>query len=181
MSTPEFSHALVHSMAKHQRRRRGARKRYLQIQDSMAIGALAAGDVIKEDLADTVDDKVFALWFKGTVASTGHTALEGPFQVGLAHSDYTSAEVEEALEAVGNWDEGDLVAREQGKRRVRRVGQFTGTDVDEVLNDGTAIFVKMMFPLENGTTLATWARNNTGSAFTAGTNVRFDGILCVRM
>ncbi len=168
-------------MAKHPKRRRGGRKRYLKIQDSMVVGALVAGDLVAEDLADTVDDKVFALWFKGTVALTGNTAGEGPLQVGLAHSDYSAAEIEEALEAVGNWDEGDLVAREQGKRRVRSVGEFAGLDAVEVLNDGKALFIKMMFPLENGITLKTWARNNTGSTRTTGGNVRFSGILAVRM
>ena len=168
-------------MAKHIRRGRRRRKRYLQIQDSMVVGALVAGDVVSEDLSDTVDDKVFALWFKGTVALSGNTAGEGPLQVGLAHSDYSSAEIEEALEAVGNWDEGDLVAREQGARRVRRIGQFLGLDAVEVLNDGKPLFQKMMFSLENGITLKTWARNNTGATRTTGGNVRFDGILCVTL
>ncbi len=168
-------------VAKTRKRGRRSRKRYLKVQDSFSIGALAAGALSKEDLPDTVDDKVFALWFKGTVAMSGHTANEGGFQVGLAHSDYSAAEVEQALEATGNWDEGDLVAREQGKRRVRTLGQFEGIGVTEVLNDGKPVFIKLMFPLENGTTLATWARNNTGSAFTTGTNFRLSGIVCVRM
>ncbi len=166
-------------MAKH-RKGRSSGKRYFQVSISNSLGAIAAGDVVKLDQGNTVTDRVYALWAKGVWSFQENTAGEGPLMVGLSHSDYTAAEVEECLEAGGSWDEGDKVANEQAARKVRRVGIFDGIADEERLRDGQQMFTKLGFYIEDGKTIASWARNQDASARTAGSSVNFNGIICVR-
>ncbi len=169
--------ASASAMAKH---RRGGRIRYLQMNVSQTVGALAAGDVVKTDQANTIDDRVYALWAKGVWSLQGNTAGEGPMMVGFSHSDYTAAEVEEALEAGGSWDSGNKVANEQSNRKVRRVGEFDGLATEEKLIEGRSLFRKLGFYIEDGKTLACWTRNQDADARTAGGSINFNGIIAVR-
>jgi len=86
----------------------------------------------------------------------------GPIMVGLAHSDYSDAEIQAVIDATGSWNEGDLVAQEVGNRKVRRVGIFEIPDdaLDAVvLNDGKSIKTKLNWMLLQGQSLKLWAFN----------------------
>ena len=160
--------------------RKGRNIRYLQTTLSITVGALAAGDVVKADQGNTVDDRVYALWAKGVWSLQGNTAGDGPLMVGFAHSDYSDAEIEEALEAGGSWSQGDKVAQEQARRKVRRAGSFDGVAAQEKLGDGTEMFRKLGFYIEDAKTIAGWARNTDADARQAGGVVNFNGIIAVR-
>ncbi len=153
---------------------RGYRK--LQVTDTLSVGALASADVISAAWPDVITEK---RWFSSMVATwamEAHTTLEGPITVGIAHSDYSAAEIEEWLENAAGWDEGDLVAdREVGRRLIRRVGQFDGVPVDEVLNDGKPIRTKIGWLIATGDTLQTWAFNRDTGPLTTGTIIVLDG------
>ncbi len=162
-------------MAKHGKRRR--RTRYLQMIDTLPLGALAAGDVIAEDFGTTVNNRVWAKYAKGTWAVTGATPDEGEVTAGFAHSDYSSAEVEECLEAQGMWNQSNKVAQEQGRRKVRRSVAFSGNETDEVAGDGKPIYTRLGFYIEDGQTLAMWGRASL--LLTTGQVVRFNGYIAV--
>ncbi len=102
------------------------------------------------------------------------TDLDGPIEVGIAHSDYTDAEVEECLEAGGSWDEGDKVAQEQARRLVRRVGVLT--EEETALNEGRLVKTRLNWRVSTGDTLRWWARNR-GDALTTGAVVIISGVL----
>ncbi len=159
-------------------RRRKRRLTYLQMRTNNALGALAAADVIAFDFGTNLDREAYFVWAKGTWARQNGTPGEGPIECGFAHSDYTSAEIEECLEASAAWSTGDMVAQEQRKRKVRSCGEFSGTEATEVLNDGQPIFTKLGWAVPEGETLATWARTN--ELLTTGSNLAFNGIIAVR-
>ncbi len=162
--------------AAHKGRRR---TRFLQMEDVLALGALAAGDVVSEVFGQTVTNRVWAKYAKGTWVITGRTVDESPALGGFAHGDYTAAEIEECLEAQGMWSQSDKVAQEQGRRKVRRSAIFAGNETEEVAGDGKPIYTKLGFYIEDGETLSMWGRNTGGTVLTTGSSLRFSGYVAV--
>ncbi len=141
----------------------------------MAAGALAAGDVISEDISATVDaDTVFISAEIGW-STFGFTPGQGAITVGLAHGNYTSAEIEECLEQLASWDLGDLVAQEQRRRMVRVIGSFPNTAADEVLNDGLLTKTKLGWMVAIGETLQPFIWNSSGQTLTTGGSIVLTG------
>lgn len=162
--------------------RKGQRKgfRSLPFQDSLTLGALAASDVVSEAFAQTVTEDTWLISADVSWSINGHTATQGPIDVGLAHSDYTAAEIEECLEIASSWDVGDKIAQEKRRRKVRFVGTFNGDQEHESLNDGVPIKTKLGFKLAEGDTLSLWAYNRDGAALTTGTVVVVNGRINAR-
>ncbi len=147
----------------------------LQIADVLTLGVLASGDVISEALPTvlTQDRRISSvdlLW-----GVRGLTAGEGPIDAGVAHSDYSAAEIEECLEATGSWSDTDKVAAEQANRLVCRIVTFSGEVAEEVANDGKPIKTKLNWRIPDGSTLQTWTRNRSGATLTTGGVVVLDG------
>ncbi len=167
-------------MAKFKRygRKRRSPLTYLQMEHPISLGALTAGDVTAGDFSQVMDDRVYAVWAKGSWSIAGGTAGEGPVTVGFAHSDYTAAEIEECLESAASWDQGDKVAQEQRKRKVRRAGTIDLDTGSDSLNNGAEKYMRLGFIIEDGETLATWAR--TKGLLTTGATMSFSGIIAVR-
>ncbi len=162
----------------HGKRRKGYR--YLPVDESAAIGALATNVVGKSDLNSTVDNDMWFMSHRGPWSMEQHTPGEGPITVGLAHGDYTAAEIEECLEAQASWDEGDKVAQEQARRKVRTVGIFPGVAALEVLNDGRPIKTKLGFRVQIGETLSLWFWNKDSATLTTGTMIETQGGISAR-
>ncbi len=95
----------------------------------------------------------------------------GPVLVGIAHSDYSDAEIEAWIEQTTGWTEGDLVAAEVRRRKVRKVGIFgspAGAGIAAeaaVLKDGEAIRTKLGWQLTTSQTLRVWGYNLGTQAF----------------
>ncbi len=149
--------------------------RVLPFSVSAAAGALANGDVVSTAISDTVDEKMWLASMDAIHAARDFTAGEGPIVVGVAHSDYSAAEIEECLEAQASWDASDLVAREQARRKVRTIGTFPNVASGEVLNDGKEIRTKLGWIAEAGMTLQFWTWNKSGAALTTGGIAEHDG------
>ncbi len=155
------------------------RKIYLQTIITVSVASLGAGVVVKTDNGAVVVDRVYALWAKGVWTLQSNTAGDGPLMVGLAHGDYTAAEIEESIEATGSWDQSNRIAQEQARRKVRRVGTFDGLLGSEKLAQGEEIFRKLGFMIEDGETISAWARNTDADARQAAGTINFNGIICV--
>ncbi len=153
-------------MGKHRKRRGGLR--VLPYAIEVNAGALANADVLASALGDVVIDRMWLMSLAGTMAARDFTAGEGPVIVGVAHSDYTAAEIEECLEAQGAWDQSDLVLREQARRKVRTIGTFANVVSGETLNDGKEMKVKLGWMAEVGMTLQFWVWNKSGGTLTTG-------------
>ncbi len=160
-------------MVKHTARRRKFR-RYLKgnLDEQIGIGTLAGRTLVRAGGDEQVSERT---WVTSMVASwilseVTLAANVGPLLVGIAHSDYSAAEIEEFIENTGSWDEGDLVQQEVAKRKIRVVGTFpigisaTGWDV---LNEGRPIKTKLGWYLTTGDGIAYWAYNLGSAAFSA--------------
>lgn len=164
------------------RRRRWSQKNQLvQLVNSFALGTLADATLLADPLNGASDNEYRAISVKLNWSLENHTAGEGPIVVGIAHGDYTQAEIEAWMETTAMMTRGDLVAtREIGQRLIRQVGMFSGNEVNEVLNDGKAITTKLNWVVAVGDVLDVWAYNMDGTALTTGTVVTQAGRLFLK-
>ncbi len=166
-------------MAKHGRK--GRFRRYLRgaIDHKLQLSTLAAEVVIGSSIVDTLQEKAWMSSVKAVYSLNKWTAGadDGPIVVGVCHSDYTDAEIEEWIENLASWEENDLIGQEVAKRKIRQVGVFrTAFDdtglANYVLNEGREIHTKCGWSLSTGQTVKFWAYNSGGSPL-AGTNPAF--------
>lgn len=152
-----------------------------RVEEVLDIGALATRTAISEAMDSTVDEKTLVSSIQATWSLSNWTAApdDGPLTVGIAHSDYSSAEIEECLENIGGWSRGDLVSQEQSKRLVRIIGTFnteSGASTGVyVLNDGKPIKAKLNWTLVTGQTLQLFVYNSGPSALTTGADLTVVG------
>ncbi len=126
---------------------------------------------IGENVAQTVVDTTRVTTVRNTYSMNNFTpgADIGPFQVYVAHGNYTDAEVEEFIEQATSWDLGDMVAKEIRSRRIRLIGVFENPKaVAETarLNDGRPITTKLNWVLAEGDTVKFGLYNSGGIAAT---------------
>ncbi len=155
------------------RRRRGVRM--LKCSELVTLGTLGAQTAIVTVFDSTVEDSTYLLSIECVYSMSEHAVNEGPIVVGVAHSDYTAAEILEWYQAAGAWDRGDKIAQEHNSRKIRQVGVFPGLVGFEVLNDGRPLKTKLGFMLAPGDTLGLWAINEDNGALTTGTVVEASG------
>lgn len=139
----------------------------------LALGALADQTVIKADLND-VDREQFLLSAKGVFSLAGLTEGQGPILFGFAHGDYSVSEIAECINASAGWASADQIAQEQSRRKVRIIGEFSGNETDETLNDGQKVKTVLKFMLQEGQNLSIWAMNRSGGALTTGAVLKGD-------
>jgi len=162
-------------MAKHT----GKKAIWLPFSEDLAIGALAANDVVAGSLGGTFGQDVFVLAVKATWSIADLTVDEGSLVVGVADIDYSAPEIEEALEASGSWDLSDRVAVEQARRLVRTAGTFDGDQTHDKLNDGNAIYTTCKWLTNQSKGLNAWAWNVGDETLTTGAIVHVDGHVLV--
>ncbi len=157
-----------HYVAKHGKGRRKSFKNYIpgNVQLDIVLTTLAAGTGVLTS-TDLVDDTTRISSVVATYSLEDFTdgAGIGPIICGVAHSDYSLAEVEAYIELTTGWSQADMVSREISARRIRKIGVFAtdggGTTVS-VLNDGRPIKTKLNWEVSEGQGLNFWAYN-TGS------------------
>lgn len=159
---------------KHPRKRRMGRYIKGNVDERLDLGTLAGATLVAVAFDDAVTERTLISSLKATWSLKDVTPVEnsGPILVGIAHSDYTAAEIEEVIEATGSWDEGNKVTREVMGRQVRIIGTFRDRGVPletVVLNDGRPIKTKLNWILTTGDTLDLWAYN-LGTAAVATTD-----------
>lgn len=160
-------------------KKKGRRKfrKYVRgvVDEVMELTTLAARTLVSEPFDDSVNGRSFVTSIDGVWSLSSMTPLadSGPILVGLAHSDYSNAEIEAFIENTGSWNEGDLVNQEIAKRKIKIVGSFAnpGTAATAVqLNDGRKIKTKVKTLLNQGQTFRLWAYN-AGTVAVSGTTV----------
>lgn len=160
-------------MAKHSKR--GFRA--LPIDKTLTAGTPAAGAVVKADMNSVVDSDFYCISIDCTWGKSNGTIGEGPIVVGIAHGDYSAAQIEEHLESIASWDSGDKLAQEKRRRQVRTVGIFPQSELDEVLNNGMRIKTKLGFVLQIGETLSVWVWNKSAAVLATGVLISVQGML----
>ncbi len=152
-------------------------RRYIrgQIDLEFALGALAANALVSAAVDESVNERSLISSIVVAYSYGEHQPDQGPLVVGVAHSDYSAAEILAYLENSGSWNEGDLPAQEIAKRKVRRIGTFDGTAAQGRLNDGKPIKTKLNWILNTGQTLDFWVLNEDDSVLTTGTDIILSG------
>ncbi len=170
-------------MAKHTGKGRGRRRRYLRgsIQVDVDLGTLAARTAIASAEVGVLTERAWLSSVVCTHALSEYTQAvdDGPIRVGVAHTDYSTAEIEAWIENQGSWSEGDLIAQEVAKRKIRNVGTFQSKDISlgpSLLNDGNPITTKCGWMLETGESVKFFAYNMGSSALaTTDPDYNIDG------
>ncbi len=157
-------------MAKHGRRRKSFKK-YIpgNIQSDIVLTTLAPATGVLAT-TDTVDDTTRVSSVECTYSLEDFTsgAGIGPIICGVAHSDYSLAEIEAYIELTTGWSQADMVSREISARRIRKIGVFGSAETDgtgvAVLNDGKLLKTKLNWELAEGQGLSFWAYNTGANA-----------------
>ncbi len=146
--------------------------RYLRgrVDEDLAIGTLASKTLVGTNFDEVVNERtlvssVVASW---SIANWTPAAGVGPLVFGVAHGDYSDAEIEEVIENTGSWNEGDKIAAERARRQIRTIGVYQSPlDAAGVttLNDGKPVKVKLNWILNQGESLKIWAYNTGTAAF----------------
>ncbi len=151
-------------------------RRYLKgkVNMSFNLTTLASKDAVSQAIADTVSERTWCSSIKAVYSLSEFTPGNdiGPILVGVAHSDYTAAEIEQWIENAGSWTEGNKVEQEISRRKIRIIGVFETPDdaADSVsLNDGRPLTTKCRWILNAGQTNSIWAYNQGTAA--VGTTV----------
>ncbi len=165
----------IAGLAKHGKGRRSRRdfSNYIKgtIDHTLSLGTLGPNALVGTDIADVLEEAAYLSSIRATWALDSFTLAEdaGPILVGVAHSDYTDAEIEAWVEQTTGWARGDKISREIAGRFCRRVGVLSPvTSISAVtLNDGKPITTKCGWNLTTGQTLRVWAYNVGGAALSA--------------
>ncbi len=149
-------------------KRRRKYRRYLRgnVNHELNLGTLAAATLVGSLLGGTLEEKAWVSSMSATWSLSGFTEGTdiGPITVGVAHSDYSDAEIEAWLENSNSWKTGDKIAQEVSRRKCRIVGTFgteAGSSASDInrLQDGRKIRTKLGWMLTTGQTIKIWAFN----------------------
>ncbi len=173
---------LTIGMAKHGRRgkRWTANMKKVQLDSSIALLTTAANALVAGDMIASGTESFRLLSIKGIWSLRGLTSGEGPLIFGVAHSDYSAAEIEECLETSAGLTRGDKISAEQSNRLVRRIGMFDGNAVDDEINDGKPLHTRLNWHITEGLTLRMWCWNKSGGTLTTGALILFQGSLVIK-
>ncbi len=166
------------------RRRRPFNLRKVRVVQGIAVGALATLDVLSGAItaSSAATLRLVSVNLNYKIVDLGSASDDGQ-EFGLAHSDYSAAEIEECLEASASIDAGNHIEREKANRLVRSIGTFVGDPLaggDKQFNDGKPMKTKLNWLLTPGDTLHMWIRNGSATVYTTGAAIIAQGDLWVR-
>ncbi len=159
------------------RRKQSRRKNFVAIpvNQSITLDTLLNSTVIKASLSGVPTEDLFVISSDLSITVRSLTAGEGPLEVGLAHSDLSVTEILENLD-VSFLNPDNIIAKEQARRPVRRIGVLNGLTSEESLNHGNQTRTPIKFSIgEVG--LDCWVVNRSGATLTTGAIVQFFGTL----
>lgn len=144
--------------------------RYIKgnVDEELGLGTLAGKTLVGQAMDESVPERTLVSSIVAAYSLDDFTnGFDiGPIVCGVAHGDYSDAEIEEVIENTGSWSEGDLIAQEVAKRKIRIIGTFSqqlsgGT---QLLNQGRPIKTKLNWILLTGDSLRIWAYNMGSNA-----------------
>ncbi len=150
------------------------------INFTLALSTLNDQTLISGTLGSNPGTETFLLSIKATWSLDNGVKGEGPIVVGVAHEDYTDAEIEAWIENTGSWAPFNLVQREIAQRKIRLVGSFTNdsgsaTLSTESLNEGRPIKTICRWANSDTQSLKVWAFNKAGGNLTGAARVVVSG------
>lgn len=142
-------------------------------EDSGDLSTLATETGIVVIFDETVNGRTLVSSIVVAVSVEDLAGGDGPLEVGVAHSDYTLAEIEEYIENTGSWNAGNKISsREIGRRLIRSIATLDPQNPSAF--GGAKRKVKLNWMLEAGQTLDLWVYNH-GDQMTTGAIVYMHG------
>ncbi len=143
------------------------RRKYLRgnVDENLLLGTLATKTLISDRWDESPEDRVLLSSVVLSWTLDQLTNPQGPILFGVAHSDYTDAEVEAVIENAGSWAEGSKIEQEISKRLVRIIGTMVSTGesqsgpVDIQFNEGRKLKTKLNWVINQADGLRMWAYN----------------------
>ncbi len=154
--------------------------RYIRggVNETLSLGSLAPSTLVGVLFDEVVNERtlVSSIDATYTLSDVAQAANRGPILIGVAHGDYTDAEIEAVIEMTDSWDEGNKVEQEIANRKVRKICtlQTESATAQVVANDGKPIKTKLNWILLQGQTLRLWGYNLGTAALVAGA-IRLEG------
>ncbi len=152
----------------------------IPFQSQLSLGTLADLTAVRISLTSGVLlEDLFIISIDATVVLREHTAGEGPIYVGFAHTDYTVAEIKEALDVDALLGPSKKIEGEQARRLVRRWGTFRGADTTEIIalaNGGNKRY-RVGWTQQDGALVQGYIFNTSGAALTTGSVIEMDGVI----
>ncbi len=144
------------------------------------VGALATKTLKGIELLPAADSKYRIMSLEYNAGWTEIVAtIDGNLLFGVAHGDYTDAEIEEAIESTLSINQGNQIAREQANRLVRILGSIRGQPAnangDDIFNFGEQKKVKLNWEIPIGKKLNMWVYNDSGVIWSDGSNFNMTG------
>ncbi len=174
-------------MARNYRRSRRARPfnlRRVRLASGISVGAVAALDVVEASITTATSNPLRIMSVNISYKLTDLAdVIDDGMEFGLAHGDYSAAEIEECLEAQAGINKNDKVANEQANRLVRSIGVMQGSGVADgslQFNNGLPVKTKLNWYIGIGQTLSLWVRNGSDTIWTSGTNIVVLGDIWVK-
>ncbi len=149
-----------------------------RVASTVAVGALVTKDATSGAIVNASDSKYLLSSVELTYTWELATATEGPLLVGIAAGDYTAAEIEECIEAVGSINLDDKIAQEQSNRLVRQIATLNPDDV--TANDGKPIKTKLNWVVAIGSQPQAFVYNQGAQTITTGSALNIQGHLNIR-
>ncbi len=152
-------------------------KRYLKgnVDENVILTDLAAATLVSSDFDETPEQDTLVSSLVASYSIDNLVAGQGPIIFGVAHSDYSDAEIEEFIENTGSWDQGSKIEQERAKRLIRKIGTLVGTQGtgtnDVQFNGGVPVKTKLNWRLNTGDTLNLWAYNISATALSTSVPV----------
>ncbi len=175
---------LIVGLAKRKPTRRRFNLRKVRVVDAATVGALATLTLVTDVITNAAVQRMRFISLKASYAWSDLAVEDDGMSFGVAHSDYSDAEIEECLESATAIDLGDKVAQEKAARLVREIGTFGGnTDTaggGVMFNDGKPVTTKLNWLMAPGDQLKFWMRNGSQSNYTNGGKVLINGALWVK-
>lgn len=145
--------------------------RYIRgnVDEELSLGTLASRTLVSTIFDNVVNERtlISSILARWSLAGMTGNPTDGPILVGVAHSDYTDAEIQAVIDQTVSWNEGDKIGQEIASRKVREIGVFprAATAAEAVvLNDGRPMKTKLNWTLLQGQSLRIWAYNTGASA-----------------
>ncbi len=161
------------------RRRRTPRR--IRVAAGVSTTALPTLDVVAGAITQVATEtyRLLSVRFAYTWEDIAAIIDDG-LEFGLAHSDYSAAEIEECLESQASIDRGNKTAQEQSDRWVRSIGRISNYgNVAEggsaPFNGGRKLKTRLNWAMTTGDTLNLWIRNGSGTVWTVGGSVQAIG------
>ncbi len=148
----------------------------------MPIGALGGALAEAQSIYAALESKFHLVTCESTwsINNYSNDPLDGPVLVGYAHSDYTDAEIAEALDTVV-LSPGNKIEQEKNRRLVRVVGTMAAlgsatTVVGNMeLNDGKPIKTKLNWTINEGDSVNMFAFNQGSATILTGAVLNVGG------